>query len=94
MQRSHVQDWAINRFVWRVAIMANQIGNTIGSAWITVAGLVAVAGIVGVGGFAIHSSASIAELSTQQTYMQRDLSDVRQDIKEIRHSLDDQGKRP
>jgi hypothetical protein len=84
-------DWPINRFVLRVAAMANSIGNTVGNAWITVAGLLAVAGIVGMVGFAVKSSGDISQLATQQAFIQNDLKDVKSDIREIRRGLNDRG---
>jgi len=89
MYQVPAERWQINQYVIRLAKMANQVGDAIGSAWITVAGLVAVAGVVGAGGFALKSSIDIAELTTQQTYMQRDLSEVRSDIRDIKRGLDE-----
>jgi hypothetical protein len=85
--------WPINQFVIRVAHMANSVGNQVGSAWITVGGLLAVAGVVGALGFAVKSSVDISQLATQQTYIQRDIGDLKSDVRELRRGLDDRGQR-
>lgn len=83
---------AVDGLVLRAASMANQsVGNAVGSAWLTVIGMICAAGVVAMVGFVIQSQVAIARLSEQQSVMHADMKDIKADIRELRGQFGQQG---
>lgn len=78
----------VDEWVLKVAQVANNsVGNALGSAWLSVIGIVASAGIIAAVSFVISTSVTVGHLSDQQAIMGSDIKDIRSDLKELRGQL-------
>ena len=68
--------------------MAQTIGDTAAKWWLGIAAVLTSAGILWGASFAFQSSLALQHLNDQQADMQRTVSQIQNDVNDIKHRLD------